>query len=176
MYWNSSTGESGPAEMALKPSERGCFLVMRRSLFLMAATILSSEPWWVLIEYKWQPGTKRRRMGWERAGGILDMCCAVGVVPWHHPTDRCFHKQLASHHQQWKRPSLRSRYPASGWVRVFYVLSNINKLVKHHLHLNIKLQMHGNSSWCSLFRFDFKNLKNKSGKWFSKHLFRGNYL
>lgn len=52
MYWNSSTGESGPEATALRPSNRNCFLVMRRSLFLMAATILSSEPWCVLIEYR----------------------------------------------------------------------------------------------------------------------------
>lgn len=52
MYWNSSTGESGPEATALRPSNRKCFLVMRRSLFLMAATILSSEPWCVLIEYR----------------------------------------------------------------------------------------------------------------------------
>lgn len=58
MYWNSSTGESGPEATALRPSNRECFLVMRRSLFLMAATILSSEPWCVLIEYRWQPGTE----------------------------------------------------------------------------------------------------------------------
>ncbi len=111
MYWNSSTGESAPDATALKPSKRGCFLVMRRSLFLMAATILSSEAWWVLIEYKWQPGTKRRTIcvrllnsGAEmERQSTLDMCFAVGVVPWHHPTDQCVrHRPLALYQQQVK--------------------------------------------------------------------------
>ena len=50
MYWNSSTGESAPMAMAPNPSGRGCFLVIRRSLFLMAATMRNSTPWCVLME------------------------------------------------------------------------------------------------------------------------------
>lgn len=52
MYWNWSTGESVAATRVPMPLGRGCFLVIRRSLFLMAATILNSDPWWVLIEYR----------------------------------------------------------------------------------------------------------------------------
>lgn len=58
MYWNSSTGESVvPVTVAieLRQSRRDCFLVIRRSLFLIAATILSSTPWCVFMEYRWQP-------------------------------------------------------------------------------------------------------------------------
>lgn len=99
IYWNSSTGESAPVATALKPSKR--FLVMRRSLYLMAATILSSEPWWVLIEYKWQPGT-RRGVG-VRDGeteSTLEMCSAAGAVPWHRPTDQCSRRGQLARDQQ----------------------------------------------------------------------------
>lgn len=103
MYWNSSTGESAPVATAM-PSKRRCFLVMRRSLFLMAATILSSEPWWVLIEYKWQPGTKTEGGRDRQTDNTLDVCCAIDVVPWHHPTDQCIHhrERLAWLQQQVK--------------------------------------------------------------------------
>lgn len=43
----------------------------------MAATILSSEPWWVLIEYKWQPRTKRMRGETDKGPEtIMDICCS----------------------------------------------------------------------------------------------------
>lgn len=69
----------------------------------MAATILSSEPWWVLIEYKWQPKTKRMRGEADKEmETIMDVyCCrcrslAAGVVPWHRPADQCMPlRQLA---------------------------------------------------------------------------------
>lgn len=86
MYWNSSTGESGPEATALRPSNRECFLVMRRSLFLMAATILSSEPWCVLIEYRWQPGTE------EEETQVRDITSDVsfpGAVPTMDARSRC---------------------------------------------------------------------------------------
>lgn len=42
----------------------------------MAATILSSEPWWVLIEYKWQPKTKRMRGEADKEmETIMDVYC-----------------------------------------------------------------------------------------------------
>lgn len=80
----------------------------------MAATILSSEPWWVLIEYRWQPGTEAGgRRGAERERDIpSDVCCAVGVVPWHHPTGRCMHHtQLARHQPQVKCGALANKSP-----------------------------------------------------------------
>lgn len=91
MYWNSSTGESGPEATALRPSNRECFLVMRRSLFLMAATILSSEPWCVLIEYRWQPGTEVEETQMKRH-------YLRRVATWRCPNDGCRQPVQRSYH------------------------------------------------------------------------------
>lgn len=96
MYWNSSTGESDPEATALRPSNRECFLVMRRSLFLMAATILSSEPWCVLIEYRWQPGTEVEEMQIKRHY----LRC---VVHWRCPNNGCRQPLQRSKHLVWDR-------------------------------------------------------------------------
>lgn len=101
MYWNSSTGESGPEATALRPSNRKCFLVMRRSLFLMAATILSSEPWCVLIEYRWQPETEveetQMKRHYLRRG-----------VPWRCPNNGCSQPVQRSQCLVWDRFSHNS--------------------------------------------------------------------
>lgn len=71
--------------------------------------------WWLLLSSAlsrggcwWSTNDSLGQRG--RGGGVvlvvvgaeiestLDMCCAVGVVPWHHPTDQCIHhRQLAWH-------------------------------------------------------------------------------
>lgn len=146
MYWNSSTGESGPEATALRPSNRECFLVMRRSLFLMAATILSSEPWCVLIEYRWQPGQRWRNTDKK----------TLRVVPQRCPNKGCTHPLQRPKHLVWDRFShiswsvkihLKERRSLKGASFKQKFFSGLQVIIFFVGCVNLKIQCEGSGSY-----------------------------